>query len=350
MGAAVDHVQHRHGQGRRLLAAEVAEEREPGIGGGRLRHGERDAENRVRAEPALVRRAVELDQPLVERALVGGVQAAHRLGDLAVDVADRLPSRPCRPTPGRRRAARAPRARRSRRPRELPRGRSRPTPATPRPPRSGCRASRGSAARACARWPSCACLLGEVEVAVLLVECELRPALAVLSASRSARSTRATKRSLIIRSASSGSTFRRRATLTEAKSTSPSSSKTCGCGSVSGAGSPPPELGLQLAHLVVEVRDRALDVRILEADGAGATLHLAGIQQRRQRVGDVVEDALALLLLALDPLPVLAHAAGCPRLDLTEDVRVPADELLVHARATASRSPSPCSASSSERK
>ena len=44
-----------------------------------------------------------------------------------------------------------------------------------------------------------------------------------------------------------------------------------------------------------------------------------------------MEDALAPLLLALDALPVRAHALGGSRLDVAEDVRVPAHELLVDA-------------------
>ena len=58
-----------------LVAAEVAEERHACVGGGGLRGRERDAEDRVRAEPALVRRPVELDQRAVERLLVGRVAA-----------------------------------------------------------------------------------------------------------------------------------------------------------------------------------------------------------------------------------------------------------------------------------
>jgi len=59
--AAVDHVEHRDGQRGRALAAEVPEERHTRLAGGRLRRCERNAEDRVRAEPSLVRRAVELD-------------------------------------------------------------------------------------------------------------------------------------------------------------------------------------------------------------------------------------------------------------------------------------------------
>ena len=49
----------------------------------------RDAEQRVGAEPALVRRAVERDHRLVDRPLIGGA-CRDRLRDLAVDVGDRL--------------------------------------------------------------------------------------------------------------------------------------------------------------------------------------------------------------------------------------------------------------------
>src|SRR6185437_11738663 len=60
------------------------------IGGGGLGGRQRDAEQRVGAEPALVRGAVELDHRLVEGALLGGAGAGQRLGDLTVDVGDRL--------------------------------------------------------------------------------------------------------------------------------------------------------------------------------------------------------------------------------------------------------------------
>ena len=71
------------------------------------------------------------------------------------------------------------------------------------------------------------------------------------------------------------------------------------------------------------------DVRPVEAGRRRAPLHLARVKQRRQRLGHVVEDALALLLLDLQPLPVLAHAAGGLRLRVAEDVRMARDELRV---------------------
>src|SRR4051812_4545724 len=87
---------------------------------------------------------------------------------------------------------------------------------------------------------------------------------------------------------------------------------------------------LQLTQLVVEVRDGAGEIRILEPDGACAALHLARVQQRGKVLRDVVEDAFALLLLDLETLPVLTDSACGGRVDLAEDVRVAADELLVH--------------------
>ncbi len=87
---AVEDVHHRHRKDVRAVAAEVAPQRQPLLGGGRVRGGQRDAEDRVRAQARLVRRAVERDERRVEAALVVGVEAGDRRGDLAVDVRDRL--------------------------------------------------------------------------------------------------------------------------------------------------------------------------------------------------------------------------------------------------------------------
>ena len=71
------------------------------------------------------------------------------------------------------------------------------------------------------------------------------------------------------------------------------------------------QLGAQLAQLVLEVGERACEVRVLEADRLRAELHLARVEQRRQPFGHVVEDPLAALVLALDLLPALrARASG----------------------------------------
>ena len=85
----------------------------------------------------------------------------------------------------------------------------------------------------------------------------------------------------------------------------------------------------KLAQLVVEVGKRAIDVRVFEVDRGGASLELPCVEQRRKRLRHVVEDPLAALLLGLDPLPVLADATGSIGIDLAEDVRVPANELLL---------------------
>jgi hypothetical protein len=88
--AAVDEVHHRHGQHARRVAAEVAPQRHALLGRGGAGGGEGDAQDRVRAEAALVRRAVELDHRAVEPRLVERVAARDGLGDLAIDVPDGL--------------------------------------------------------------------------------------------------------------------------------------------------------------------------------------------------------------------------------------------------------------------
>jgi len=88
--AAVDHVEHRHRQGPRVLAAEVAEQGHALIGSRGLRGRKRDAEDRVRAEPSLVGRPVELDQHTVEASLILHVEPLDGVRDLSVDIGDRL--------------------------------------------------------------------------------------------------------------------------------------------------------------------------------------------------------------------------------------------------------------------
>jgi hypothetical protein len=56
------------------------------------------------------------------------------------------------------------------------------------------------------------------------------------------------------------------------------------------------ELDLQLGELRFEVGQRAGEVRVLETHVSRPPLHLAGLKQRRERLGHVVEDALPPLL------------------------------------------------------
>ena len=172
MRAAVEDVHHRHRQDVRALAAEVAPQRQPLLGGRGVRGGQRDAEDRVGAEPRLVRRAVELDQRAVERR-AGRSRRGRRppsaISPLTLATACVTPL----PQPGarRRRAARWPRTRRSTRPRARPRARRRRSAGRPRPRRSGCRGCRGSGGRGRGRSGSlvlhrqaCLGVVGELRV------------------------------------------------------------------------------------------------------------------------------------------------------------------------------------------
>jgi len=71
--AAVQDVHARDREQVRVRAAEVAEQRQAGRIRGCPGHGEADADDRVRAEPGLVRGAVELNHVLVDEPLVLGV-------------------------------------------------------------------------------------------------------------------------------------------------------------------------------------------------------------------------------------------------------------------------------------
>jgi hypothetical protein len=88
--AAVEDVHHRHRQHVRVGAADVAVERQAERVGGGLGDRQRDAEDGVGAELALVVGAVELDHRAVDLALVEASMPDERLGDLAVHVGDGL--------------------------------------------------------------------------------------------------------------------------------------------------------------------------------------------------------------------------------------------------------------------
>ena len=90
MGTAVDDVHHRDREDVRVGSADPRVQRLACIRCRRLRRGKRAAENRVRAEPPLVRRAVRLDENPVDLRLIGGIHPGKRGRELAVHVAHRL--------------------------------------------------------------------------------------------------------------------------------------------------------------------------------------------------------------------------------------------------------------------
>ena len=94
------------------------------------------------------------------------------------------------------------------------------------------------------------------------------------------------------------------------KSRSPSSASTRRSGSVSDADDPCARLPRAALELLADLRHGAVEVRPVVADRRGTALDLARAQQGRERLGDVVEHALAPLLLGLDRLPPLADVAG----------------------------------------
>ncbi len=122
----------------RGLAAQVAPQRQPLLGGGGVGRGQRDGQDRVGSQARLVRRAVEADQRPVERCLGRGVLPVQRLGDLPVDVLDRLADALAAPAVPAVAQLGGLETRRWRRPREPRRGPTPPSARSPRPRPSGC--------------------------------------------------------------------------------------------------------------------------------------------------------------------------------------------------------------------
>ena len=126
--APVDDVHERHREDARMGPAEPAIQRLSGVCGSGFRRGERAAEDRVGAEPALRRRPVELDEDPVDLALIRCVDPGERPGNLAVNVGDCLQHALTQVELGiLRPGARPPRARPSKLRTERPRGRRRRT-------------------------------------------------------------------------------------------------------------------------------------------------------------------------------------------------------------------------------
>ena len=83
--AAIDDVHHRHGQDMRRNTADIAVEREAACIRRRLGNRHAGAEDRIRTDPALVRRTVERDHRQVDIPLVFGVECPDQhVADLGV--------------------------------------------------------------------------------------------------------------------------------------------------------------------------------------------------------------------------------------------------------------------------
>ncbi len=88
---AVDDVHHRHRKHMGAGPPDVAEDRQARLFSGGPGHRQRDAQDGVGAQAALVGRAIEVDQGGIETALVERLKALNGRGDLAVDVLDGPP-------------------------------------------------------------------------------------------------------------------------------------------------------------------------------------------------------------------------------------------------------------------
>ena len=90
VGAAVEDVHHRHRQQVGVGSAQVLVQRQIGGIGGSLGHSQRDSEDGVGAEAGLVLSPVQVQQHLVDDALLGGVEGFQCGGDDLVDGLHRL--------------------------------------------------------------------------------------------------------------------------------------------------------------------------------------------------------------------------------------------------------------------
>ena len=90
MHAAVDDVHHRHRQHVGIGSTDPLEQLDARTGSGGVGSCKRCAKDGIGAEATLGRRAVKFDQCRVERALVGSIHSAQAVGNLAVDVTNRV--------------------------------------------------------------------------------------------------------------------------------------------------------------------------------------------------------------------------------------------------------------------
>ncbi len=185
---------------------------------------------------------------------------------------------------------------------------SAPESSAPRPRPSGCLANPGPAGPARGR---------SLTRLAPLPDRSTRPArraeaavqsLPFAAASVAAVSTRARKRLAAARSSSSGSTFKSPRDVHQREQHVAQLGRDAAIRLALGRRVRLRQLLAELAQLVVEVGERAGEIGVLEADASRPLLHFARVEQRRQRLGDVVEDPLAPLVLALQLLPALADA------------------------------------------
>ena len=325
MRAAVDDVQQRHGQDVRVRPADPAVERHLRLRGGSLRDRERDAEDGVRAE-ARLRRASRRARSSPRRSRAARARPARGCDRRSRRSRGRPRGRrPSRPRPRRRRAARPPRARRSRRPEG--------TAAAPNAPESSpISTSTVGLPRESSTWRPWTWTIELTALSLARVarrtrvarpaapwrasyhaSCASRSSSAHVSPGRRRQAARrarraSTKRPLVARRASSGSTFATRATLTTVKSRSPISSNTRGSASVSGAGRPARASSASISSSSSRIFASGPS-RPGQSNPTAAARRctLRAWRSPGSDVGHVVEDAGAALLLGLDRLPARAH-------------------------------------------
>src|ERR1700676_2063462 len=92
MRTAVEDVHHRYRQHARCRPPRGPIQGEGRTVRGNPRPPHRNSQNRVRSQPPLVGRAIQLDQPGVERALVGGVNSGEGFRNLAANIGNCLQS------------------------------------------------------------------------------------------------------------------------------------------------------------------------------------------------------------------------------------------------------------------
>ena len=305
---------HRHGEHARVLAAEPAVERHAGLE--RCRPSRRPATTpRIALAPSRDLFGVpssSTSSPVDRRPGRAASAPTSAGADLAARRSRPPGGRPCRGRrPGRRRGARPPRTAPSRRPEGTAARPSAPessptstsTVGFPRESRiwrawTSTIFTRAPPWRACSSDPA---PRGRASAS----RCPSPPA------SSAARSTRVDEAPARGPQGELRVDVERAREVDAVKSRSPSSATTRAGGSVSGAGAPASSISASSSSdLLPQLRQRAGGVEPVEARRGGPPLHLPRVEERRERLGHVVEDPLPLLLLALQLLPAALDRPG----------------------------------------